>query len=129
MYGVIQAQLTTYDQVEIVSSIARSLTTMAPWFVTIGLFLGSVAATSISDEWKTALDNRYIVSLKSGLSPVDVEQHRRSVSVAHSKRNVGDSSEFVGIDKIYDVGTYHGYAGSFDAVTMAEIEADDNVCY
>lgn len=74
-----------------------------------------------------SVEGKYIVTLKSGS---DSSSHLSWVSSIHSrnlaKRQNGTAAT-TGIEKEFNINTWNAYVGHFDAETIAEIEASDDV--
>ncbi|KAF6834651.1 alkaline serine protease alp1 [Colletotrichum plurivorum] len=86
----------------------------------------STALCSSLEAWQTALPNRYIVSLKAGLSATDTEGHLNWVRDVHQRRSLR-RRDISGVERTFDIGGFHAYAGSFDGDTLAEIESSEVV--
>lgn len=91
-------------------------------------FLASISTALCHplDASQHALPNRYIVSLKAGLSAIDTEGHLSWVRDAHRRRSLL-RRDINGVERTFDVGGFHAYAGSFDEDTLAEIESSQMV--
>ena len=82
-----------------------------------------IAAAPVANEQSdnsVNVDNKYIVTLKSGVSARDIESHLSWVTDVH-KRSL-TRRDLAGIEKTYDIGDFHGYAGSFDEETIEQIK-------
>ena len=75
----------------------------------------------------TTLDvkGKYIVRLKDDVSTESVDSHMTWVNGVH-KRNL-DGRQLAGVEKQYDFGNFHGYAGKFDDATLEEIKNNPEV--
>ena len=71
------------------------------------------------------VENKYIITLKSGVSARDIESHLSWVSDVH-KRSLA-RRDLAGVEKTYDIGDFHGYAGSFDEETIEQIKNSPDV--
>ncbi|WYZ36526.1 hypothetical protein EsH8_II_000032 [Colletotrichum jinshuiense] len=78
------------------------------------------------DSTQNALPNRFIVSLKPGLSETTVEGHLNWVRDVHQRRSV-TRRDIAGVEKTFNIGTFHAYAGSFDQETLTEIKSNEAV--
>nr|XP_036576876.1 alkaline proteinase [Colletotrichum truncatum]KAF6783697.1 alkaline proteinase [Colletotrichum truncatum] len=91
------------------------------------LFGGLTSALSYSlDARDYALSGRYIVSLKAGLSENAVKEHLNWARDVHQRRSVF-RRDVNGVEKTFDIGSFHAYVGSFDDETLAEIELNETV--
>lgn len=79
------------------------------------------------DSTQNALPDRFIVSLKPGLSETTVEGHLNWVRDVHRRRSV-TRRDIAGVEKTFNIGTFHAYAGSFDQETLTEIKSNEAVC-
>lgn len=79
-----------------------------------------------------AVPNKYIVTLKPGVSASSLKTHLTWVDAVH-KRSLArrDSSytdtDTTGVDQVYNIKDFNAYAGSFDSETIKEIEASQDV--
>ncbi|KAK1854002.1 alkaline serine protease alp1 [Colletotrichum chrysophilum] len=73
-----------------------------------------------------AIPNKYIISLKANIPETAVENHLRWVHEVHKKRNLA-RRDLVGVEKTFDIGSFHAYTGSFDEETLTEIQANEVV--
>jgi len=76
-----------------------------------------------------AIPNRYIITLKNGLSARHVDSHLDWVDGVHRRSGNGTAatSLFAGIRQTYTRTQWHGYAGEFDDQTIDEIRANPDV--
>lgn len=68
---------------------------------------------------------KWIVALRPGLSKREVDEHLNWVRGVHARsltERALDVASLPGVEKIYEVGDFKGYAGSFDAVTVGLIQ-------
>ncbi|POR33185.1 Alkaline proteinase [Tolypocladium paradoxum] len=74
----------------------------------------------------SSIEGKYIITLKSGLQARDLDSHLEWVSGVH-KRGLS-AQQFKGVELTY-AGKYNfnGYAGHFDAATIAEIRKNPDV--
>lgn len=72
------------------------------------------------------IEGKYIIALKPGLKPRDLDTHLDWVDGVH-KRGLSPE-QFRGVEKTYS-GSYnfHGYAGHFDEATIAAIRRNPDV--
>lgn len=72
------------------------------------------------------IEGKYIITLKSGLQTRDLDNHLEWVNGVH-KRGL-NAQQFKGVEVTYG-GKYdfNGYAGHFDAATIAEIRKNPDV--
>nr|AAL75578.1 serine protease protn [Tolypocladium inflatum] len=73
------------------------------------------------------IEGKYIITLKSGLQPADPDNHLEWVSTVFTKRGL-NAQQFKGVRGNFG-GKYdfNGYAGHFDAATIAEIRKNPDV--
>lgn len=80
------------------------------------------------DDSTPTVDNKYIITLKEGADP---NIHMTWLSGLHARtlarRQSGDASAVSGTGYQYDFGSWRGYSGEFDAVTLDEIKGRDDV--
>ncbi|CRK16505.1 hypothetical protein BN1708_011794 [Verticillium longisporum] len=69
--------------------------------------------------------NKYIVTLKPGISTDNVASHLNWVSDVH-KRSLG-RRDLAGVEKTYDIKNFHAYAGTFDESVVAELKNNPDV--
>ncbi|KAK1760368.1 subtilisin [Echria macrotheca] len=71
--------------------------------------------------------NNYIVTLKPGISPPDLTAHLNRIRSVHA-RSSRQRRDTAGIEKVYTISSdFTAYAGSFDAATLNQILASDDV--
>ncbi|KAF9874381.1 hypothetical protein CkaCkLH20_07944 [Colletotrichum karsti] len=73
-----------------------------------------------------AIPDKYIVSLKPGISSATVDSHLSWVRDVHKRRSLS-ARTIAGVEKTFDIGLFHAYAGSFDEEMVMEIEANQDV--
>ncbi|UNI20254.1 Oryzin [Purpureocillium takamizusanense] len=75
---------------------------------------------------------KYIVTLRSGITARDVDSHLEWVSDIHA-RSIGrrrrHNLDLAGFGKKFEIGSFNGYSGQFDAATIEEIRNKDEVAY
>jgi oryzin len=71
------------------------------------------------------VEGSYIITLKPELSDIDVNHQAFWADEVH-KRSVNKRDGLKGVELVYN-GTFKGYAGTFDDVTIEEIRANPNV--
>ncbi|KAK4222883.1 putative serine protease with a subtilisin domain [Podospora fimiseda] len=94
----------------------------------LALYVGlafSVSALPVTKRAPEAIPGKYIVTLKSGVPVSAVKTHLNWVRHMHS-RSLSRRDES-GIEKIYNIKDFNGYAGSFDDATIDEIRNSDDV--
>lgn len=102
-------------------------------FKRIGLFVAGllpfITAAPVSPDANVDspvnVENKYIITLKSGVTSRDIESHLSWVGDVH-KRSFG-RRDLAGVEKTYDIGDFHGYAGNFDEATIEEIKSSPDV--
>ncbi|KAK0662113.1 peptidase S8/S53 domain-containing protein [Cercophora samala] len=88
------------------------------------LYVGlTIALPVIKRDEPVAIPGKYIVTLKPGAS--HFKTHLSWVKDVHA-RSLWRRDES-GIEKVYEAHGYHGYAGSFDEDTIAQIRASEDV--
>ncbi|KAK1625805.1 peptidase S8/S53 domain-containing protein [Colletotrichum phormii] len=78
------------------------------------------------DAIQNAIPNRYIISLKAGVSGEAFLGHIKWVQDVHRRRGLM-RRDILGVERTFDIGAFHAYAGSFDEETLLEIKAHDAV--
>ncbi|EFY85267.1 hypothetical protein J3458_013373 [Metarhizium acridum] len=90
-----------------------------------------IAALSLSVAAAPARDNaqndKYIITLKSGISSRDVESHMNWARGIHDASLGRRALDLPGIEKRYDVADFHAYLGSFDKETLRKIMESPDV--
>ncbi|KID74912.1 Alkaline protease 1 [Metarhizium brunneum] len=91
-----------------------------------------IAALSLSVAAALAQDSngqkdKYIVTLKSGISTRDVESHMNWARGIHDASLGRRALDLPGIQKRYDFGDFHAYLGSFDKETLEKIMGNPDV--
>lgn len=74
-----------------------------------------------------ANNNGYIITLKKDIAATGVESHIEWVNHVHARSLGRRDLNLAGVEKTYNVGNFHGYAGAFDAATIAEIRNNPDV--
>lgn len=69
------------------------------------------------------IPGKWIVTLKNGLEPSDVESHIHFASAAHARSGSG----FWGILKQWSIKSWNGYSAHFDDATIEQIRHDSSV--
>ncbi|UNI25020.1 Oryzin [Purpureocillium takamizusanense] len=72
---------------------------------------------------------KYIITLKSGIAARDIDSHLEWVGDVHARSIARRGLDLAGIGKKYEIGSYNGYSGQFDAATIEEIRNKDEVAY
>jgi len=92
------------------------------------LFVGiALAAPVIDTRAAQVLPGKYIVTLKPGVSVLDINSgsHMNWVRDVHarslSRRDTG------GVEKVFNLDDFNAYAGTFDATTIAAIRNSEDV--
>ncbi|KXH62002.1 alkaline proteinase [Colletotrichum salicis] len=78
------------------------------------------------DAIQNALPNRYIISLKAGVTGEALLGHMKWVQDVHRRRGLM-RRDILGVERTFYIGAFHAYAGSFDEETLLEIKAHDAV--
>lgn len=91
-----------------------------------------IAALSLSVAAAPAQENnvqkdKYIVTLKGGISSRDVESHMNWARGIHDASLGRRALDLPGIEKRYDFGDFHAYLGSFDKETLEKIMGNPDV--
>ncbi|KAI8299605.1 Subtilisin-like proteinase Mp1 [Colletotrichum sp. SAR11_59] len=81
---------------------------------------------AVSTAYRKSAMHKYIISLKANIPETAVENHLRWVHEVHKKRNLS-RRDLVGVEKTFDIGSFHAYTGSFDEETLTEIQANEVV--
>lgn len=68
----------------------------------------------------------YIVTLKKNLEQENVENHLQWLSDVH--RRSLSRRDTAGLEKTYEIGTFHAYSGEFDEDAINEISENSDVC-
>ncbi|TEA10668.1 Alkaline protease 1 [Colletotrichum sidae] len=72
-----------------------------------------------------AAPRQYIISLKTGLNDAQV-QNQLDWAVAIHKRSL-DGGSTGGVGRVFNIGSFHAYAGSFDDSTIVQIASGESV--
>lgn len=70
---------------------------------------------------------KYIITLKDGISAHDVDSHLGWVNDVHARSIGRRDLQLDGVNVKYDIGSFSGYAGEFDAATIDEIRNSPEV--
>lgn len=85
----------------------------------------TVSALPVTKRDPEVVPGKYIVTLKPGVPVSAVKTHLNWVRDVHSRSlSRRDAS---GIDQIYSIKDFNGYAGSFDEATISQIRNSDDV--
>jgi len=98
----------------------------------LGAFLSGALAAPASGPRGVSpqvLPNKYIVTLKNNLVKPQVDNHLSWVQNVH-RRSLGrrDGEITAGVEKVWSE-SFKGYSGEFDATTIEEIQASDEVSF
>ncbi|KAJ4164436.1 hypothetical protein LMH87_006112 [Akanthomyces muscarius] len=86
------------------------------------LFLAALGAAA-----PTPSGGKYIITLKDGASAAKVESHLQWVNEVHARSLGRRDLNLNGVEKTYEIGSFNGYAGNFDAATVEEIRNNPEV--
>ncbi|KAF5128347.1 Alkaline protease 1 [Metarhizium anisopliae] len=91
-----------------------------------------IAALSLSVAAAPQQDNngqkdKYIITLKSGISSRDVESHVNWARGIHETSLGRRALDLPGIEKRFDVADFHAYSGAFDIETLRKIKDNPDV--
>ncbi|KAK3688973.1 oryzin precursor [Podospora appendiculata] len=84
-----------------------------------------VIASPVNRRARDVIPNKYIVTLKPGVSTSDINTHLDWVSVVHSRSTA--RRDTTGVDKVFNINEFNAYAGTFDAATIDVIRNSDQV--
>lgn len=87
------------------------------------------AAPLASRSTDEVIEGKYIIQLKPDADIATIAAHHNKVREIHA-RNLArrdDGEVSTGVEREYDFGSFKGYAGSFDAATIEELKALDEV--
>ncbi|KID89630.1 subtilisin-like protease [Metarhizium guizhouense ARSEF 977] len=87
--------------------------------IIIALSLG--AAAPAQGNAPSPLEDAYIVTLKQGISSRHVESHVNWARAMHDASLGRRALDLPGVEKTYDLGTFHAYSGSFNQDTIRKI--------
>lgn len=73
------------------------------------------------------IPNKYIVTLKSGISTADFDSHISWARDVHSRSL--SRRDTAGIEKTYKIKDFNAYAVEMDVETLAKIKANPDVCF
>ncbi|KAF2795054.1 oryzin precursor [Melanomma pulvis-pyrius CBS 109.77] len=91
-------------------------TRFAALFGTLATALAAPLIQSLSSD---IIPGKFVVQLKPGIAPADVQAHHVAVRSLHSRSTKRDES--VGIEKTFQFADFNAYGGSFDEATIDEI--------
>lgn len=100
-------------------------------FRSLALFFGALLPAALAaPASKTAsepeyIPNKYIVTLRSGISTADFERHVSWARDVHSRSL--NRRDTVGVEKTYSIDDFNAYAVHMDEQTLAEIRANPQV--
>ncbi|EXF81467.1 alkaline proteinase [Colletotrichum fioriniae PJ7] len=86
---------------------------------------GAAAPHPQQQQSTAAIPSRWIVTLKLGINKSDVKQHLDWIHDTH--RRSLSRRQTTGIERTFEIGNFHAYAGEFDQQLLAEIVAKDEV--
>lgn len=89
-----------------------------------GLFLAALGAAA-----PAASSGKYIITLKEGTSAATAESHIQWVNGVHERSLGRRDLDLAGLEKTYEIGSFSGYAGNFDAATIEQIRNNPDVCF
>lgn len=75
-----------------------------------------------------ALEQKYIVVLKDGISARSVDLHLAQTHDIHANSIGRRELDLPGIEDTYSIGDFQGYSGTFDNDTVAKIRDLPEVC-
>ncbi|KAK3317206.1 oryzin precursor [Cercophora scortea] len=93
-------------------------------FVLAGALLPAIASP-INRRERNVIPNKYIVTLKPGVSTSDINTHLDWVNVVHSRSTA--RRDTTGVDKVFNINEFNAYAGTFDPATINVIRNSDQV--
>lgn len=94
------------------------------------LFLGILpiyASPLVDKRSGEAIPDKYIITLKPGVSSSQVDSHLSWVADVHTRSL--SRRESSGVDKVYSINEFNAYSGSFDVATISKIEESEQVSY
>ncbi|KAK0724332.1 subtilisin-like proteinase Mp1 [Lasiosphaeris hirsuta] len=91
---------------------------VAPW---------TLAHPVVDKRGSQVIPNKYIVSLKPGVSINDVKSHLAWARDVHARSSSVGRRDITGVEKVYSALDFNGYAGSFDTATIDEIRSNEQV--
>jgi cerevisin len=86
-----------------------------------------LAAPLEAREQLPDVENKYIITLKPGISSPEVETHLSWVADVHKRNIARRDVDLAGVEKTYDIADFHGYAGTFDEATIEELKSNPDV--
>ncbi|KAI1475039.1 hypothetical protein K445DRAFT_72960 [Daldinia sp. EC12] len=97
----------------------------------LALFLGALlpaaiaAPTPASQQKKEIIPNKYIVTLKEGVTSADFKSHVNWARSVHARSlNKRDTA---GVEREYNIASFNAYAGEFDEETLEQIKNHPDV--
>ncbi|KAI1100311.1 alkaline proteinase [Jackrogersella minutella] len=96
----------------------------------LALFFGALlpaafAAPTPAHQKREVVPNKYIVTLKEGITSADFKSHLNWARDVHSRSlNKRDTT---GVSHEYQINTFNGYAGEFDEQTLAQLKSSPDV--
>ncbi|KAI0975473.1 peptidase S8/S53 domain-containing protein [Xylaria arbuscula] len=101
-------------------------------FRSLALFFGALlpaalAAPAIKPSQPEYIPNKYIVTLKSGISTADFESHVNWARDVHAQSLTRRST--AGVQKTYNIHDFNAYAVELDASTLETIKANPQVAH
>lgn len=84
-----------------------------------GTLAAALAAPVVQSSSSDIIPGKFVVQLKPGIAPADVQAHHMALRSLHSRSTKRDES--VGIEKTFQFADFNAYGGSFDEATIDEI--------
>ncbi|KAI8962589.1 alkaline proteinase [Daldinia sp. FL1419] len=97
----------------------------------LALFLGALlpaaiaAPTPATQQKKEIIPNKYIVTLKDGVTSEDFKSHVNWARSVHARSL--NKRDTVGVEREYQINKFNAYAGEFDAETLEQIKSHPDV--
>ncbi|KAK3386004.1 peptidase S8/S53 domain-containing protein [Podospora didyma] len=91
-------------------------------FLLVGIVIPALAAP-VDKLAAEIVPNKYIITLKPGVSVSDIDTHLNWVRDVHARSL--SRRDTVGIENLYSIRDFNAYAGTFDAATINEIRHSD----
>lgn len=97
----------------------------------LALFLGALlpaafAAPTPAQQKREVIPNKYIVTLKEGISTEDFKSHVNWARDVHARSLT--KRDTVGVEKEYSISSsFNAYAGEFDAATLEQLKNNPDV--
>lgn len=100
-------------------------------FKNLAIFLAALVPLAAAGPLRNRDDTpdvagKYIVILKDDVSDESAKSHLSWVNGNVQKRSL-EGGDVAGVEKTYDFGGFHGYAGKFDEATLEEIRNNPEV--